>query len=37
MIRTIYRVSKKLVNLLGNQENNVAKEIVFVEYPKEGL
>jgi len=37
MIRTIYRVSKKLVNLLGSQEKSAAKEIVFVEYPKEGL
>lgn len=37
MIRTIYRVSKKLVNLLGNREKSVAKEIVLIEYPKEGL
>lgn len=37
MIRTIYRVSKKLVNLFGNQEKSVAKEIIFIEYPKEGL
>lgn len=37
MIRTIYRVSKKLVNLLGSQEKSVAKEIVLIEYPKEGL
>ena len=37
MIRTIYRVSKKLVNLFGNQEKSEAKEIIFIEYPKEGL
>lgn len=37
MIRTIYRVSKKLVNLLGSREKSVAKEIVLIEYPKEGL
>jgi len=37
MIRTIYRVSKKLVNLFGNQEKSAAKEIVFIEYPKDGL
>ncbi len=37
MIRSIYRVSKKLVNLFGNQEKSVAKEIIFIEYPKEGL
>jgi uncharacterized membrane protein len=36
-IRTIYRVSKKLVNLFGNQEKSEAKEIIFIEYPKEGL
>jgi len=37
MIRSIYRVSKKLVNLFGNQEKSEAKEIIFIEYPKEGL
>ncbi|MFU8788538.1 MAG: DUF502 domain-containing protein [Methylobacter sp.] len=37
VIRTIYRVSKKLVNLLGNREESLAKEIIFVEYPKDGL
>jgi len=37
MIRTIYRVSKKLVNLFDNQEKSEAKEIIFIEYPKEGL
>jgi uncharacterized membrane protein len=37
MIRSIYRVSQKLVNLFGNQEKSVVKEIIFIEYPKEGL
>jgi len=37
MIRTIYRVSQKLVNLFGRQEKSEAKEIIFIEYPKEGL
>ena len=37
MIRTIYRVSKKLVNLFGSREKSEAKEIIFIEYPKEGL
>ncbi len=36
-IRTIYRVSKKLVSMLSDQENSIAKEIIFIEYPKEGL
>jgi uncharacterized membrane protein len=30
-------VSKNLVNMLGDQVNNLSKEIVFIEYPKEGL
>jgi len=37
MIKTVYRVSKKLVNLFGNQEKSAAKEIILIEYPKEGL
>lgn len=37
MIKTIYRVSQKLVNLFGNQEKSAVKEIVFLEYPKDGL
>ena len=37
VLRTIYRVSKKLVNLLGDQKDNVAKEVVLIEYPKDGL
>jgi uncharacterized membrane protein len=37
MIRTIYRVSQKLVNLFNNQEKSAVKEIIFLEYPKEGL
>lgn len=37
MIRTIYRISKKLANLLGGKEKSMIKEIVLVEYPKEGI
>lgn len=37
MIRTIYRVSKKLVNMFGSREKSIAKDIVFLEYPKDGL
>jgi len=37
MIRTIYRVSQKLVNLFSNQEKSTVKEIILLEYPKEGL
>lgn len=37
LIRTIYRVSKKLVNMFSSPEKSIAKEIVFIEYPKDGL
>lgn len=37
MIRTIYRISKKLANLLGGKEKSMVKEIVMIEYPKEGI
>lgn len=37
LIRTIYRVSQKLVNLFSNQEKSAVREIVFIEYPKDGL
>lgn len=37
MIRTIYRVSQKLVNLFGNQEKSAVQEIIFIEYPNKGL
>lgn len=37
LIRTIYRVSKKLVGMFGSTDKNIAKEIVFIEYPKDGL
>ncbi len=37
MIRTIYRISKKLANMFGSREKRIAKEIVFIEYPKDGL
>ncbi len=37
IISTIYRVTKKLVELLSSHEESKAKEIVFIEYPKDGL
>jgi uncharacterized membrane protein len=37
MIRTLYRVTQKLVNLFDRQETSEDKEIIFIEYPKEGL
>lgn len=37
LIRTIYRVSKKLISMFSSREKSIAKEIVFIEYPKDGL
>lgn len=37
VIRTIYRITNKLVQLFEKQETNEAKEIVLIEYPKDGL
>ena len=37
VIRTIYRISNKLVQLFEKPETNQAKEIVLIEYPKDGL
>jgi len=36
-IRTIYSVTKKLSNMLSGQDSNSKKEVVLVEYPKEGV
>lgn len=37
IIGTIYRVTQKLVQLFTSHEESKAKEIVYIEYPKEGL
>ncbi len=34
---TIYRVTKKLVNMFSGHEQKIAREVVYIEYPKEGL
>ena len=36
-LNTIYRVIKKIVNMFSGQGKNVAREVVYIEYPKEGL
>jgi uncharacterized membrane protein len=36
-LNTIYRVTKKIVKLFSNHEQDDDREIVFVEYPKDGL
>jgi uncharacterized membrane protein len=36
-LNTIYRVLKKVINMLSSHEQAMAKEVVYVEYPKEGI
>ena len=36
-LNTIYRVLKKVINMLSSREQTMAKEVVYVEYPKEGI
>ncbi len=37
LLNTVYRVTKKLVNLFSGHDQKIAREVVYVEYPKEGL
>jgi hypothetical protein len=36
-LNTIYRVLKKVINMFSSHEQTMAKEVVYVEYPKEGV
>ncbi len=36
-LNTVYRVTKKIVNLITGHEQKEAREVVYIEYPKEGL
>ena len=36
-LNTIYRVLKKVLNMFSSHEQTMAKEVVYVEYPKEGI
>ena len=36
-LNTIYRVLKKVINMFSSHEKTMAKEVVYVEYPKEGI
>ncbi len=36
-LNTVYRVLKKVINMFSSQEQTMAKEVVYIEYPKEGL
>lgn len=37
LLNTIYRVTKKVVNLFSGHEQKDAREVVFTEYPKEDV
>jgi len=37
LLNTIYRVTKKIVNLFSGHEQKEAREVVFTEYPKEDV
>lgn len=36
-LNTIYRVTRKLVNMFSGHEQKTEREVVYIEYPKEGL
>lgn len=36
-LNTIYRVLKKVISMFSSHEQQFAKEVVYVEYPKEGI
>jgi len=36
-LNTVYRVIKKVVNMFSGHEQKEAREVVYIEYPKEGL
>jgi uncharacterized membrane protein len=36
-LSTIYRVLKKVISMFSSQNQTIAKEVVYVEYPKEGI
>ena len=37
LLNVIYRVTKKIVNMFSGHEQKEAREVVYIEYPKEGL
>jgi uncharacterized membrane protein len=36
-LNTIYRVLKKVITMFTSDDKTIAKEVVYVEYPKEGI
>ncbi len=37
LLSTIYRVTKKLVNMIAGHQLQEPREVVYIEYPKEGI
>jgi uncharacterized membrane protein len=37
LLNTVYRVMKKVINMFLTRDESIAKEVVYVEYPKEGV
>ncbi|MGZ5526183.1 MAG: DUF502 domain-containing protein, partial [Methylomonas sp.] len=37
LMNTLYRVLKKVVNMFSSHDRTIAKEVVYVEYPKDGI
>lgn len=37
LLNRIYRVTKKIVNMLSGHEQRAPREVVYLEYPKDGL
>jgi uncharacterized membrane protein len=37
LLNTIYRVLKKVINMFLSHDEAIAKEVVYLEYPKEGV
>lgn len=37
LLNTIYRVIKKVINMFSGRDKAIAKEVVYVEYPKKGV
>lgn len=37
LLNSIYRVTKKVINMFSSHDRKEAREVVYVEYPKQGL
>lgn len=37
LLNTVYRVTKKVVNMFSSHDQRAVQEVVYIEYPKEGL